>query len=135
MSYKVTWVTTKPDSSIPDFYDWVCSLPDNYMDPYTTSEGPFTAAAGKTPKQIMDEVYAQCKYMTGPVDPSSGVLSKIPAVRSEDGKTITTEIIFDSKETWDEVSAKGNVPTAAKYLQDSYATENNVTVTITGTEI
>lgn len=129
MPYKVNYEVTKPNLSVPNFYQWVSSLPDNFMESLTGSEGPFPGKAGKTPKQIIDDFIAR----TNTYESDNGISRSVS--NSGDGLTRNVAIIYPTKEIADSGEALGSITTAEKYLRDLYSSENNIVTTITKTEI
>lgn len=113
MPYKVTYLFTKPDASVPDFRDWIKTVPSTVLD-------PFPSAAGRRPGEVMKEVQSQ-------LESAPGFVSRIATTES-DGLTIRTEFIWETEEDWRTAEAKGQVESLSKYLRDLYTNTFNIQI-------
>ena len=119
MPYKITSVSTKPNLSVPNFNEWLSTVPESTI-------AAFPDAAGKTPLQVIEDSVAELD------DPAAGFISQ-GSVPDADDLVWTWESVWNSKEHWTNAVAESsftsaNVESAGSFLRQLYHTENNITV-------
>jgi hypothetical protein len=113
MPYKVTYLSTKPNSSVPDFKDWIKTLPQSTLD-------PFPSLSGVTPYEIMQDV----KQST---ESTQGFISKT-STNESDGLTLRTEFVWQTEDDYRAAEAVGNLETPSKYLRNLYENTFNIQI-------
>jgi hypothetical protein len=121
MAYKITSISTKPNVSVPNFAEWIGTVPESAI-------AAFPDAAGKTPLQVILDSVAELD------DPAKGFISQGTTVN--DNLSWTWESIWTSQDDWQSTASNnsyinGNITQgelAGEYLRKLYLSENGITV-------
>ena len=122
MAYKITSITTKPNVSVPNFDEWISTVPESAI-------AAFPDAAGKTPVQVIEDSMAELD------NPAAGFISQ-GSVPDDNDLIWTWEAVWESQADWKNAVAtnnyiNGNIAQgelAGGYLRKLYLTENGITV-------
>ena len=96
MAYKITITVTKTSHDIPEFGDWINSVPSNFLENYVQID---PSCSGKNPREVLSETVDKVVMLNG-VDLKSKLIEESVSV-SNDGLTTTYTSIFVDKRSSD----------------------------------